>query len=753
MSNCNSLIELAILEKEDLNKSLGIFNPSLDLSDISIIPKKPLHHFLCKKCNTIPVIQFLLKNKIKYLCKCEELPKKLLIKDIFTLLYSESDEKLKCYIHPEEKYSLYCKNCKKNLCQKCILDCNDHEDKVISLAKNYNTINQIKYIDKIIRNKTQNIIDDEKNYLTKLDIDDEGENGSVKNKHIKEKNIKNNNYEEDEPNEEKECFIQIKESIYNINNESKEELKNMINNYDKHESNEEEENYYINLFSIIINDYINYLNFYLIETISNIEQFVAFYFGDCNEINLQFEFNKEDIKNNSIEILGKNFVKNNKNNCFLIINDNIMELKRFIFLTDIYENYNIDINYPLKLNVKLLERKNNLMTNISYMFYEISTLMPISNLSDFDTTNIKDMSYMFYNCSSIIELPDISNWNTKNVNNMSYMFYNCSSLLIMPDISKWNTSNVENVSYMFYNCSSITHLPDISKWDTNNIKFLNNIFSYCESLTNLPDLSKLTTSKSLIEKEIFENNEVFEIDKKEKKCTLKKSLNYLKRLFDCSDICPSFKQFILYFILTFIVILIIFISLIPLQNSLLSDKTNEFFNISNYTNITYLAEYLNITDLITVKNMEENEEYLLNYIINITLIDDKNSFESDKRKSKIYGIILFILFISKLLILIFFCAFFCSFVEFFLKKCLVKTHICFDVISIVLGLLDINVIKRIKYFYSLLFDKIEKIFTNKMPKVIQDKFLMFDTSLTAIRINIFISIIFLIISITFSYLD
>jgi len=45
------------------------------------------------------------------------------------------------------------------------------------------------------------------------------------------------------------------------------------------------------------------------------------------------------------------------------------------------------------------------------------------------------MSYMFSGCSSLLSLSDSSNWNTNNVTNMSYMFSGCSSLLSLSDIS------------------------------------------------------------------------------------------------------------------------------------------------------------------------------------------------------------------------------------------------------------------------------------------------------------------------------
>ena len=39
-------------------------------------------------------------------------------------------------------------------------------------------------------------------------------------------------------------------------------------------------------------------------------------------------------------------------------------------------------------------------------------------------------------------LSNISQWNTSNVTNMSLMFHGCRTLISLPDISKWNTSKV-----------------------------------------------------------------------------------------------------------------------------------------------------------------------------------------------------------------------------------------------------------------------------------------------------------------------
>ena len=60
-----------------------------------------------------------------------------------------------------------------------------------------------------------------------------------------------------------------------------------------------------------------------------------------------------------------------------------------------------------------------------------------------------NMSYIFYECSSLSSLPDISNWDTKNVTDMIYMFRGCSSLNSLPDISKWELNKNLETEDMF----------------------------------------------------------------------------------------------------------------------------------------------------------------------------------------------------------------------------------------------------------------------------------------------------------------
>ena len=70
-------------------------------------------------------------------------------------------------------------------------------------------------------------------------------------------------------------------------------------------------------------------------------------------------------------------------------------------------------------------------------------------------SQVTDLSFLFYGCSSLGKLPDLSNWDTSNVKNMKQMFEGCSILKQLPEIDKWIVKEVKNMSHMFYGCFSL----------------------------------------------------------------------------------------------------------------------------------------------------------------------------------------------------------------------------------------------------------------------------------------------------------
>ena len=190
----------------------------------------------------------------------------------------------------------------------------------------------------------------------------------------------------------------------------------------------------------------------------------------------------------NIKIFGDDFVKNNKDNCFIILDENQFEISSEF---EIQEDYIKEF-----LEIKLIETNN--IDNMSHMFDECSTLLDLPDICKWDTSFVIDMSYMFFGCTSLNNISDISVWNMSKVENLNCLFCNCSSLKKIPDISKWDTSNVKNMNGMFYGCKLLYSLPDISIWNISHVKDMNYMFSNCLSLISIPDISRWDIKNSSI---------------------------------------------------------------------------------------------------------------------------------------------------------------------------------------------------------------------------------------------------------------
>ena len=118
------------------------------------------------------------------------------------------------------------------------------------------------------------------------------------------------------------------------------------------------------------------------------------------------------------------------------------------------------------------------VTNISNMFLAQRKLQKI-NLLSFGH-NVEDTSYMFQGCYN---LTNISNFNTSNVKYMDKMFCNCKNLTTIPN---FNTSNVINMSSMFQNCRNLINISDLNTDKVNNMSYM---FQQAGSLVNTPKLN------------------------------------------------------------------------------------------------------------------------------------------------------------------------------------------------------------------------------------------------------------------------
>jgi len=197
--------------------------------------------------------------------------------------------------------------------------------------------------------------------------------------------------------------------------------------------------------------------------------------SENNEMYNQLEYEINDENNNSDLSDSNNFYENSSKFLTDISSESIKNNTGFLSGN---ENYNISVDFKL--------------TEMNNMFYGCSSLIELPDISNWDTSKVRNMSNIFRNCKKLKSIPDISNWNTSNVENMSNMFYNCFSLKSLPDLSKWSCFSVKDMNYMFYYCCSLLSLPDISKWNIYDANFLrsifyiNGMFRGCKSLMSLP---------------------------------------------------------------------------------------------------------------------------------------------------------------------------------------------------------------------------------------------------------------------------
>ena len=693
----------------------------LNFSNISVLSKSKFaqhYHFLCKYCERVPTIEFNNNNKIKYICECKDSPRDLDIKDIYNYLYyfDELDlgiENMKCYLHSKE-YGYYCEECGKNKCPQCFSGCNAHQNKIISLLlKNY-TIYKYYYIYKKIKDKNQNYIDIENNSLNNYK--------ELENKLINiQNNLNDSYYDENQKLIEDSEIIINNEKDDKINNEEKDEI---IITFENNKNDEIYDNdyYYINLFTVILNDYINFPNIKLVKTISNIEIFLIFSFHDYNEIHLNYEFTDKNSNLKKLEIFGEEFVNNNKENCFLIINKKILELSNFIDLYDIFDN--ILPQSPINLNIKLIERKYKLMTDLSYMFDGISTLSSKSKIGDFNSAHITKMNHMFNDCLSLTELPDISKWNMKNVNDISYMFQNCQMLKYLPDISKWNVKKDIKIEGAFINCKSLLSIPDLRKWNIRGDNAETNLFRGCQ----------------LLEEKITKNNFEF------------------KNLFECfKNISCAYKNIGEYFIFFLVLFLILYIlyyffyyQIASLYYSFQLNEINEFisnpmeyFNLLEHINVTYISEAFNITKKEEIEVINEDKEYFIKSLLNFSRYSNNKTFDSIEREFKMINIIHFIIFFFKYIILILLLIAIKFKYSSLYKIIFFILFLLLNFISLILESLNIYDINRFLDYLVYFLSQIENCFKIKIPESVFNETKKLNNSLYADYICIIISLYFI----------
>ena len=402
------------------------------LNEFEYLQNKDLNSRKCDICNKINNDNFYkcltCNNNICPLCTSNHCKNHKII--------NYDDKYYLCKKH-NEKYITYCDNCKINLCALC---------------EPHKSHNKITYSD-VLPNKEELF---------------------EKKKELKDKIYLINN--------DIKVLINILNSVMNNINIYYKINEDIIDNYNNNENLNYETIYYLNQFKAD-DSILNELN-KIIEC-NNIKDkfnniFNIYTKMNIDEINIIYK-----VTNKEVKLFNESFVKKNKNNCKLIINEKEQELK---------EKYNFGLFSSKKDTLKVILKGITNIINAADMFDNCKSLLALPDIYKWDTSNITNMAWMFSNCS-LLSLPNISKWNISNVTNMNHMFYGCSLLESLPDISEWDTSNVKDMSHLFRNCKKLSSLPDISKWNTSNVTNISYMFYGCSALSSLPEISKWDTSK------------------------------------------------------------------------------------------------------------------------------------------------------------------------------------------------------------------------------------------------------------------
>ena len=419
-----------------------------------------------------------------------------------------------------------CLTCKKNLCPLCFAK-HDKEHNIINYdKKNYVCENHgeilISYCDYCKMNlclqcEMEHIHNQIISYKNIIPNKDEVEN-----------NLEKFKRKIDKLNENMEEIIKMINKIRNNMNLLYNIYQDIIINYKIKNRNYEK----LKNISLINNINLNYIDeiinnddiFIKLKNIVNIHNIMTTKRNLMNEIKIIYKTGDSD----RIKIVSQDFVKNNKDNCKIIINGNERELSEFLDISNMKNCGQIE--------VKLKETKT--ITNMSYMFLDCYNLISLPDFSEWDTSNVTSIQSLFNGCNSLSNLPDISNWNTENVKTIRNIFWGCRKLTQIPDISKWNTSNLTDIKGAFEGCIGLISLPDISKWDTSKVIDMRNVFQNCIALKSLPDISNWNTINVTDMSNLFRNCESIESFPNISKWNIEKVKNF-------SDIFDGCKKSII----------------------------------------------------------------------------------------------------------------------------------------------------------------------------------------------------------------
>ena len=157
----------------------------------------------------------------------------------------------------------------------------------------------------------------------------------------------------------------------------------------------------------------------------------------------------------------------------------------------------------------------NNVTNMCGLFNGCISLTKIpSVIKNSKIENVEDISIMFQDCTGL-ESVELSNFNTTKVKDMDGVFSGCSKLKKKVNLKNWSTANVQGMIGMFKNCTALTEVTLPGKMNLGKVKNASGMFYGCENLKTINNIDNLKFSNTDVKVENFFDN-CKQLDKKDK---------------------------------------------------------------------------------------------------------------------------------------------------------------------------------------------------------------------------------------------
>lgn len=107
--------------------------------------------------------------------------------------------------------------------------------------------------------------------------------------------------------------------------------------------------------------------------------------------------------------------------------------------------------------------------------------LTLSGVTDtLDLSNNPNLTFMFYQCSSITTIPNINFWNMSGITSISNMFYNAGNF--NSNIGSWNTSAITDMSFVFgLDIGNSSFNQNIGSWVVTGVTTFNGFMAQANS--------------------------------------------------------------------------------------------------------------------------------------------------------------------------------------------------------------------------------------------------------------------------------